>query len=276
MKTLVLANQKGGVGKSAIATQLALYAAKGGLRVCVIDLDHQQNSSRPLRQNDLARTMSIPASAALRGEPFEPDQDAQLLLVGGDDALSALERDRERHNAFAANLRTMLRKLAGFDLCVIDTNPNPDIRYASALVSADYVLAPVQLNQEALEGISGLLGHPRYGLGKIKAALNPKLTFLGILPNMVEPTPFQRQNLAMLTASHGGRLLKDGRTDPPAYRYIPKRSAIAEAQAAGIFLPDLKKTAARDAWREVEPAFATILNHMGLNMAMLAAQGGPA
>lgn len=267
MKSLVLANQKGGVGKSAIATQLAHYACSLGLRVGVIDLDHQGNTSRPLMAHPSVHRLPVTSSEVLDGAdlPNIPTG-ARIVLLAADDSLSGLEKQAAKHNGFATNLRTALRGLDELDLCILDTNPNPDIRYASALISADFALAPVQLNQEAIEGIAGLLGHPRYGLAKIKAALNPKLEFLGILPNLVEPTPFQRNNMALLTERFGARLLADASGGKVRYGFIPKRSAIAEAQAAGLFLPELKKTAARDAWGELQPVFDMILSRMGIKL----------
>ena len=59
---------------------------------------------------------------------------------------------------------------------MIDTHPNPDIRVIAALASADFVLSPIQLNQEAIDGVRALLHHQRVGIHKIKALLNPKLT----------------------------------------------------------------------------------------------------
>ena len=265
MKTLVLANQKGGVGKSALATQLAYYLNRQGRSVLVIDLDHQSNTSRPLRDNPAVSVADFTA-ADLLSDNYLPDlPKGGIVLVPGHDSLTQLERRREDHNAFATNLRNALKGWAAFDVCLIDTNPNPDIRYAAALISADYVLAPIQLNQEAIEGIYGLINHPRYGITRVKAALNPGLRFLGILPNMVEPTPFQRGNLQALAAKFGPRLLcRRDEGGAITFGFIPKRSAMAEAQAASVFLPDLGKTAARDAWREVKPVFDMILAGMDM------------
>ena len=268
MKTLVLANQKGGVGKSAIATQLAHYSRTIGLRVLVIDLDHQRNTSRPLMAHADVMTLPVTSGTVLEEDAtVEIRTTDQIVLLAGDDKLTALEKQAGNHNAFATRLRNLLKACdQSFDLCIIDTNPNPDIRYASALISADYALAPVQLNQEAIEGIAGLLGHPRFGLSKIKTALNPKLE-LGILPNLVEPTPFQRGNMITLTEKFGTRLVSEKRAGETRYGFIPKRSAIAEAQAVGQFLPELKKTAARDAWNEIQPVFDMVLSRMGFKIA---------
>lgn len=264
MKTIVLANQKGGVGKSAIATQLAHYFHRLSYSVLFIDLDHQQNSSRPLRLHGDVTCATFSACQLMDADSRPEFPTADFLLVPGSADLSTLERRPDRHNHFASRLKTILSELTCFDVCIIDTNPNPDIRYGSALICADYLLAPIQLNQEAMEGIAALLDHPRYGLARIKAVLNARLVFLGLLPNLVEPTPFQRANLRLLISRFGSRLLSARTEGGEWFAQIPKRSAIAEAQAASVFLPDLEKTAARHAWREIRPAFELIADRMGL------------
>ena len=103
------------------------------------------------------------------------------------------------HTPFGRALRAFLASVdAQFDVCVIDTNPNPAIRLIAALASADFVLSPIQLNQEAMDGVHGLLNHDRVGVRKIKAVLSPKLQLIGLLPTMVEPTPFQKTNLVQV------------------------------------------------------------------------------
>ena len=265
MKTLTLANQKGGVGKSAVATQLAYYCANSGLRVLVLDLDHQCNTTVPLTKSRRVAAATFATTALLTAEP-QPLPEGPFVLVGGDEQLSGLEKQPQNHNAFVNHLHDFLQgNAARFDIAIIDTNPNPDVRYAAALVVSDYLLSPVQLTQEALSGIAALLSHPRYGYHKIKAALNPKLDFIGILPNMVEPTPFQRDNFKQLAESYAKLLIElDGQNG--RYAFIPKRSAIAEAQAAGLALFDLKKTAAREAWIEIKPVFDTIIKRMALEI----------
>jgi chromosome partitioning protein len=126
------------------------------------------------------------------------------------------------------------------------------------MASADFVLSPLQLNQESIDGIAKLLADDRVGVMRIQETLNPRLRFLGLLPTLVEPTPFQRANGAQLFATKGYRerllALVDHPTTGEHYARIPKRSAIAEAQAAGAALWERKdKTAWRDAWAEIRP-----------------------
>jgi chromosome partitioning protein len=257
MKTLVLCNQKGGVGKSAVATLLVHYLARQGRRVLAIDLDHQGNFTKPLRLSGRAAISNVTSDALLTGAPPSvPDK--PFVLLPGDRALLGLERQPALHTPFARNFRAFLAAVgSAFDACVIDTNPNPDIRVIAALASADFVLSPIQLNQEAMDGVSGLLNHDRVGLRKIKAVLNPKLALIGLLPTMVEPTPFQKSNFVQVVQQYHALMIRIG-DGPGAFASIPRRSCIAEAQAEGAVLWEMKKTAARDAWREIEPTFARI------------------
>jgi len=257
MKTLVLCNQKGGVGKSAVATLLAHHLAQRGQRVLAIDLDHQGNFTKPLRTSGRAALSSFSADALMTGTapslPAHP-----FVLVPADRALLGLERQPAMHTPFARHFRSFLAAVdSAFDVCVVDTNPNPDIRLISALASADFVLSPIQLNQEAMDGVSGLLNHDRVGLRKIKTVLNSKLVLIGLLPTLVEPTPFQKANFLQVVQRYHPLMIRIG-AGPGDFASIPRRSSIAEAQAEGAVLWEMKKTAARDAWREIEPSLRRI------------------
>ena len=252
MKTLVLANQKGGVGKSAVATLLAHHLAQQGRRVLAIDLDHQGNFTSPVRRSNRATVAGL-TSDRLLTEAVSVMPSAAFVMVPNDRALLMLERQPTMHTPFARNLRSFLAAMdTHFDVCLIDTNPNPDIRVIAALASADFVLSPIQLNQEAMEGVNGLLNHDRVGVRKIKAVLNPKLHLIGLLPTMVEPTPFQKANFLQIVQRYHPLLIRIG-DGPGDFASIPRRSAIAEAQAHGEVLWEMKKTAARDASKEIEP-----------------------
>ena len=252
MKTVVLANQKGGVGKSAVATLLAYYLVQRGHRVLAIDLDHQGNFASPLLRSGKP-TEGGTTSDCLFTEAVSTVPSGKFVLVPPSQALLMLERQPQQHSLFARNLRRFLQTADTlFDVCVIDTNPNPDIRVIAALVSTDFVLSPIQLNQEAIEGVNGLLYHQRAGVRKIKALLNPKLELIGLLPTMVEPTPFQKANFLQIVQRYHALMIRIGE-GPGAFASMPRRSAIAESQAGGEVLWEMKKTAARDASREIEP-----------------------
>jgi chromosome partitioning protein len=262
MKTLALANQKGGVGKSAIACQLAHYYAAQGRKVLFIDLDHQMNSTHALAQS--AKVVSAPFSATqlLEGTSGSlPDGD--FVLVPADAMLSGVERQPGKHNDYVNRFVEFLDSVASrFDVCILDTNPNPDIRYASALIVAQFLLSPIQLNQEAIDGIHALLTHHRYGYLRIKDKINPALELIGVLPNLIEPTPFQKENFRLIVEKHRDLLIAVD--TPMLYAGVRTRTAIAEAQASGLYVADMKKTSAREAFDEIKPCFEAIARRMAL------------
>jgi chromosome partitioning protein len=256
MKIITLPNRKGGVGKSAILCQFAYYLRIVlGLRVLVVDLDHQSNASAAIKLSGLA-TVSATLASKLMTERTTAIEKANFVLVVGDEPLLTLERQADKRNAIATNLHAFLRAVGEqFDVCLIDTNPNPDIRLTAALVVSGYVLSPVELNQEALDGIGALYSD----VNKVKAALNPNLKFIGILPNLVEPTPFQAANFKQLAEKFSALLI---RMKGGGFAKIKTRTAIAEAQAGGLPVWQVKKTSAADCWRELKPVFETIADAM--------------
>lgn len=263
MKTLVLANQKGGVGKSAVAVQLAYYLHQVlDKRVLVIDFDHQRNTSKALRTGGIAAVSQLPASRVLTTKVKGVEEVPFLLLAADNAELLGMEvQGKQQHNVFASNLQAFLKAVdMDFDVCIIDTNPNPDIRQLASLVVSDFVLSPIQLNQEAIDGIGDLLNHEHIGIRKIQATINPRLQLIGILPNLVEPTPFQRENLKDLAAHFASLMI----ALPHGYAAIKKTTAIPEAQAAGLPVWKLGKTSGREAWAQMKPAFEKIASTLGV------------
>lgn len=259
MKTLVLANNKGGVGKSSTAVQFSHYLAQNKQRVLMLDLDHQMNTTKAVKLSGRAVVSKTTTTEILNNgaSGLEP---GDFVIVPATRELIKLEKQGgQQHNVFANNLAAFLQSVADrFDICVIDTNGNPDIRVTASLVVADFVLSPIQLNQEALDGIGDLLND----IKNIKR-LNTKLQLIGILPNMVQASPFQKANFQQI-ATHYSTLLIPSTPGGKDFAHIPNRSVIPEAQAAGIPLWEIKKTAAREAWKELEPYFKVIATRIGL------------
>jgi len=283
MRAMVAGNQKGGVGKTFVVCQLAFYAAACGQPILLLELDHQRNASLSMARGGCAVLAGFTMLDVFEGR-WAALPAAPLVVVPADPGLSALERQPQHHNRYVNALQAFLAAVGGqFALCLMDTNPSPDVRYAAALATADFLLSPVQLNQEAIEGIGTLLHHGRYGFHKVRQLLNPRLELIGILPNEVEATLFQRANLLQLVRQHPGLLIPARHGDANGYAYVPKRTAVAEAQAAGVPLWQLRqaasaavaggdaaavlpvRSAARAAWREIRPAFDAILARMGLD-----------
>jgi len=256
-KTLSLLNEKGGVGKTAVACQLAYFLVAQGKRVLFIDIDHQGNSTKSITLSKKALVSSTTSSRLLK-EKILKIEDSPFVLVPTDEELRKLEKQPEQHNLFATNLNTFLRTVGKkFDYILFDTNPNYDIRSVAALVVSDYVLSPIQLNQEALDGVGSLIG----SINKVRQALNHNLQLIGILPNLVEHTPFQKANFVQLAEAFSPLLIVlDGEEKTVAY--IPTTTAIAEAQASGSAIWEIKKTSAKEAWRKIKPFFIEIYDRM--------------
>lgn len=259
MQILVVANNKGGVGKSSTVTQFAHYLANNSQRVLVMDFDHQMNTTKAIKLSGRA-VVSTTSTTQIFNSGAQGIEEGNFVLIPATRDLIKLEKQGiATHNSNLANLKGFLDSIGDeFDVCIIDTNGNPDIRLTAALCLAGFVLSPIQLNQEAIDGIGDLLGD----IKNIRR-LNPRLQLIGLLPNMVQATPFQKANFAQIAAHHANLLIrtKEGGTD---FAHIPNRSVIPEAQAAGLPLWEIKKTAARDAWRELEPYFKVIAQKIGL------------
>lgn len=259
MKTILITNRKGGVGKSAIASQYAHYLAdKLGQRVLFIDLDSQANSTKALTTKQAAATSATKAVEAFTNKAATVESGSFVVLPGSPE-LDLLDMEQARRNEFAGNFKAFIARVGEqFDVCVIDTAPTLDIRMKAAVISTDYLVAPIQLAQEAIDGLRSLLKT----VSAAKDSLNPGLHFIGILPNQVMDTPFQKENLATI-AQHFAKLLialPEG-----GFALIRRTTAIEESQAEGVPLWKHAKTSARDAWRKIEPSFAHIASTMGVH-----------
>jgi chromosome partitioning protein len=239
MKTLVVNNEKGGVGKSTISVHLAWYFAERGNRVLFLDLDPQSNGTTTLAAHAggidaaalFARTVAVPPMAS-----------AGIRVLGGTAALRGIVAvDGKFIEQFRSNLKDASH---AYDIAVIDTPPTFGVRNLAALIAGQFVLAPIDLDDYAIDGIETLLKHI---LG-VKQKYNSNLEFLGLIPNRLQTTsPRQRENLKSLVQRFGTKYLFDG--------VIPQRSSIGEALAEKKPVWRLSKTAAREAGREMRAVF---------------------
>jgi chromosome partitioning protein len=246
MKRLIVANQKGGVGKTTISAHVAYRLAELGRRVLFIDIDPQGNSSKKLRDH----ATGIVASQLFDTQSFELKGRNGISLIAADGAMVDIERaDKKVVGVFLAQMKRL--DAEAFDVCIVDTPPTMGLRMTAALIAADHVLAPIELEEYSLDGIEKLL---KTIIG-VKKQYNDKLNFLGMLPNKFNHNSV-RQKAAMQ------QLLKQF-----AQYMIPAkigiRSGIPEALAAGVPVWKLKKTAAREAGTEMKSALELIFQRMG-------------
>jgi chromosome partitioning protein len=227
-RILAFANQKGGVGKTTTAINLAAALAAEH-QVLVLDLDPQGNAStglglgradrgagsyallvenRPLAE--LIRPTAVPNLSIL---PADPD------LAGAEVELVGLEhRERRLAEAFKAGHEA----LASFDYVFLDCPPSLGLITLNALVAADGVIVPLQTEFFALEGISQITRT----IERVRRALNPRLALEGIVLTMVD----RRNNLSELVASDVRSFFKEKVFET----VIPRNVRISEAPSHGL------------------------------------------
>ena len=188
-RLFTIANQKGGVGKTTTAVNLAAALAVQGLKTLVIDLDPQGNASTALgiteRHSGTPSSYEvllgeIPLHTALRQSPHSD----QLFCVPATIDLAGAEIELVSMVARENRLRTALAELesADFDYVFIDCPPSLGLLTINALVAAPEVLIPIQCEYYALEGVSQLMSN----IQMVKAHLNPGLDVSTVILTMYD------------------------------------------------------------------------------------------
>lgn len=259
MITLTVINNKGGVGKSFLSTQFAFYCAlKRGLRTLFIDLDPQAHSSNCLFDSKLFEPANV-SSGLLMQQGGLRTTGAARLLVRADTNLEELERSgEEAHNGFVENLLNSLNEVKDdFDICIIDTNPSYDIRQIAALLAATHYVCPVNLKQEALEGVEMLLGRAQE-----VSTINEKLQFAGLVLNMVERKPYQIENFKQLWVLAKDLILKQENGLKPAWILNRNEYAAAQGQHRPVWVS--KNSKPGEAWYELRTVFLNLAAALNL------------
>jgi chromosome partitioning protein len=225
-EVLAIANQKGGVGKTTTAVNLAASLAVAEQRVLLVDLDAQSNATSgllgTLREGvEIARgTYEVLLGELSLREVILVTQLNGLSLAPATADLAAIDTELADAEDRATRLRDALDPVRSeYDFVLVDCPPSLGLLTLNALVAADAVLVPMQCEYYALEGLSRLSGT----IERVRGALNARLRVSGVLLTMYDP----RNNLAREVANEVRRHF-------PVYEtVIPRNIRLAEAPSHG-------------------------------------------
>ena len=212
MKTIALANQKGGVGKTTTAASLGIGLSRQGKKVLLIDADAQGNLTQMLgwsQPDELSPTLSTLMEKVIAEKPIAPGEGilhhpSGVHLVPANIELSALEVTLVNTMSRETVLRQYLSTVADrYDYALIDCMPSLGMLTINALAAAERVIIPVQAHYLSAKGLEQLL----QTIAKVRRQMNPKLKIDGILMTMVDGrTNNAKEITTLIRETYGGKI----------------------------------------------------------------------
>lgn len=247
MKTIVIACQKGGTGKSTIAVHIAMFLAELGNKVAFLNCEVQRNGSNALLKK--FPQGNVNCDSFFRKELFPIEVDGAITVYPGGGFMADIEKSDARY------FKPQVERLAEhFDYCVIDTPPTLAVLQLAPLITADYVISPLQMEDFSMEGVADTI----QTIVGVKQQYNPKMKYLGILPNLVKGNSHRQRNALIQLI----RMYPHFCFEPRAGAKIGNRDSIPEALGEGIPVWRLKKPTAKEAAAEMLNVMNLLKKHI--------------
>lgn len=228
-----ITNQKGGVGKTTSAVNIAYYLAKAGKKVLLVDFDPQGNATSGLGvdKDKLNITMSdVMLGKKLLKDTIITTDYKNLWLAPSTPHLANTEAELAQAERRFNRLKVAIESVANqYDFILIDSPPSLSLLTVNGLIAARYILLPVQAEFYALEGLGQLLETMKL----VRKNINPTLDLLGVLPTMINSrTSLSQQVYEEIKQHFPGKVFK---------QTIPRNIRLAEAPSYGVPIGEYDK-----------------------------------
>ncbi len=224
--TIAVTNQKGGVGKTTTAVNLAYFLAKAGKKTLLIDFDPQGNATSGLGIDKQLVSTTVAEVIMRQVKLHEAAQSTEyknLSLIASTPHLANTEVELAQVEGRFLRLKQAIAGAENdYDYIIIDSPPSLSLLTVNGLIAANYILLPVQTEFYALEGLGQLLETMKL----VRKGLNPTLELLGVLPTMMD------SRTTLSTQVHDE--IKKHFPDKVFKTTIPRNIRLAEAPSHGL------------------------------------------